>query len=109
MAYSEKLAEQLEKILADESHITQKKMFGGLCFLYKGNMLCGVVGEQLMARVGPSQYEQCLAKPYARAMDFTSRPMKGMIFIGQGGLKDSHSIQKWVECCLKFVRFLPSK
>ena len=29
-------------------------------------------------RVGPEQYEAALSRPYAREMDFTGRPMKGM-------------------------------
>ena len=30
-------------------------MFGGLCFLLKGNMLCGIAKGKLVARVGPEK------------------------------------------------------
>jgi TfoX/Sxy family transcriptional regulator of competence genes len=52
MLYDEKLAERLRHVLADRESVTEQRMFGGLCFLLQGNMLCGVHRERLMFRVG---------------------------------------------------------
>ena len=58
MACDEKLAKRVEAVLNDKGGITRRKMFGGLCFLHNGNMLCGVDNKNnLMVRVGPEQYE----------------------------------------------------
>ena len=38
MAYDEDLADRIRELLVDESDVTEKKMFGGLAFLIRGNM-----------------------------------------------------------------------
>ena len=47
MAYDEGLAQRLRETLASTDGLTEKKMFGGLCFLVHGNMACGIVDEEL--------------------------------------------------------------
>ncbi len=107
MAYDEKLATRIRKVLSGLP-ITEKKMFGGLCFLLDGNMLCGIVKDTLMVRVGPEQLEACLAKPHARAMDFTGRPSKGMLYVDPEGLA-GRSLSTWIGRARKFVETLPAK
>ncbi|MEQ3775695.1 MAG: TfoX/Sxy family protein [Alcanivorax sp.] len=57
----------------------EKRMFGGLCFMIAGNMCCGILGDRLMARVGPDAYSTLLAKPGAGEMDFTGRPINRLL------------------------------
>ena len=76
MAYNERLADRMREVLADHKDITEKKMFGGLSFILGGNMCCGIVGDDLVVRVGPDSHEEALAKPDARPMDFTGRSLK---------------------------------
>ena len=52
MAYDEQLAERIRDLLAATPHITERKMFGGLAFMIAGNMACGIVGPDLMLRLG---------------------------------------------------------
>ena len=82
MAYDEGVAQRLRDVFGDRTDVVEKRMFGGLAFMVSGNMCCGVVGKELMARVGPEQYEQALKEPYAREMDFTGKPMKGFVYVG---------------------------
>ena len=51
MAYDERLAERVRQTLARHADITEKKMFGGLAFLSRGRMCCGVIGTDLVVRV----------------------------------------------------------
>jgi len=53
MAYNEQLADRVREALAGREGLTEKKMFGGLSFMLSGHMCCGVVGDDLMMRVGP--------------------------------------------------------
>ena len=62
-----------------------------------------------MVRVGPDQYEECLAQPHAREMDFTGRPMKGMIYVDPAGYESDKDLQDWVDRGLAFVTDLPPK
>jgi TfoX/Sxy family transcriptional regulator of competence genes len=109
MAYSEQLAERVRGFLTHEEGYSERKMFGGICFMLHGNMCCGVVNDDLMARVGPDQYDECLSLPGARMMDFTGRPMKGMLYVGEEGMNTSAKLDDWVRRSMKFVRTLPKK
>ena len=87
----------------------EKRMFGGLCFMLAGNMCCGILGERLLARVGPQAYDVLLLEPGASEMDFTGRPMKGMIMVDDAVLSDDEVLQRWLCACFEFVRLLPAK
>lgn len=77
--------------------------------MHDGHMLLGVVGDDLMVRVGPEQHEECLSLPGARAMDFTGRPMKGMVFVDGSSLETDRAIAAWAERAARFVSTLPPK
>lgn len=109
MAYDEKLASQVREVLKRKRGVSEKKMFGGVCFLVHGHMACGVVGEDLCVRVGPDAYDDALKKPGAREMDFTGRPLKGMVYVGPRGYRRAPSLKVWVEQGLSYVRSLPPK
>jgi hypothetical protein len=126
MAHDEGLAERIREIMyvvpssdghsaeprkggATSHFVTEKKMFGGLCFMVSGNMCCGIVGEILMARVGPGQYFQCLELPHAREMDFTGKPLKGMLYVDPEGVAEDEDLQAWIDRCMAFMKTLPPK
>ena len=109
MAYDEGLAHRLRELLEDDSSVAEKKMFGGLCFLLGGHMVCGIVGDELMLRVGPEAYDACLAEPHAREMDFTGRALRGMIYVGTDGFAEDEDLEAWVERALSYARSLPPK
>jgi hypothetical protein len=84
-------------------------MFGGLTFMVSGHMCCGIVGEDLVVRVGPDWYEKALALPNARAMDFTGREMKGFVYVGPPGYRTTVDLRRWIKRGLRFVQSLPPK
>ena len=85
MGYEEKLAQRIRGLVASQPGVTEKKMFGGLSFMIGGNMFCGVLKEDLVVRMGPNGYEEALAEPHARPMDFTGRRLKSMVYVGPEG------------------------
>lgn len=109
MAFDEGLAERIREELQDRNDVIEKKMFGGLCFMVSGNMCCGIVKDTLMTRVGPEQYEACLKKKHASEMNFTGRPMKGMIYVSPEGVESDKELRWWINTCLKFIDTLPAK
>lgn len=109
MAFDEGLAERLREHFHEKPGYSERKMFGGLCFMLSGHMTCGIVGDRLMARVGPSQYAAALDRPHAREMDFTGKPMRGIVYVDAEGLDDDADLQQWVGLCEVFVRTLPPK
>ena len=109
MAYDEGMAELLREALAEEPTLTEKKMFGGLCFMVGGNMLCGVHKGGGMFRVGPEQFASALAVEGARPMDFTGRAMKGFVAIGYEDLGDDDARATLLDLARTFVASLPAK
>lgn len=109
MAYDEILAERIRTLLFRRKGITERRMFGGLAFMVGGNMACGIVKDELMVRVGPDGYDDALAQPHARPMDFTKRPMRGMVYVGTVGFRTDEDLKAWVERGLRFARSLPAK
>lgn len=87
MACDEGVAARLREFTVDRPDILEKKMFGGLAFMYRGHMLVGIIGESLMARVGPLAFAAALRRPFVREMDFTGKPMKGYVYVDPAGLE----------------------
>ena len=109
MAYDQGVAERVRELLADEHGLTEKRMFGGLAFLVKGNMCVGVVKDKLMVRVGPDAYDRLLKQPHARKMDFTGRPMKGFLYVSPAGFESDEDLGRWVAHGKAYVGTLPDK
>ena len=84
-------------------------MFGGLAFMLRGNMCCGIVGDELMVRVGPEQYGAALAQPHARMIDFTGRPMTGMVMVATEALSSDEYLAAWVAQGVAYAGSLPAK
>ena len=109
MTANEKLVEKIRKALKGKRGISEKKMFGGICFMHNGNMACGVAKDKMVARVGPDAYEEALKQKHVTVMDFTGRPLKGMVYILESGTRRQDSTQKWVNKSLEFTKTLPKK
>jgi TfoX/Sxy family transcriptional regulator of competence genes len=109
MAYNEALAANVRKALAHRRSVSEKPMFGGLSFLVRGNMCCGVVGNELMVRVGPAKYEAALSTCHAREMDFTGRSLRGYVYVARDGLRSARTVRAWVDKGVVFARSLPPK
>ena len=103
MPFNEALAGRVRRVLASHRDIEEKKMFGGVAFMLGGKMFCGIVGDDLMVRVGPSHYEECLALAHVRPMDFTGKPMRGYVFVGQPGCKTTKALARWIDRGVEFV------
>ena len=108
MAYDEKLADRVRGILGTDAGFSERKMFGGLAFMLDGHMCCGVVGDELMLRLGADGADAALERSHVRPMDFTGRTMSSMVYVAQEGLRGA-ALRKWVEAAAGFVRTLPPK
>ena len=84
-------------------------MFGGLAFLVDGRMFIGIRESSLMARVGPAHYEDALAMPGVRVMDFTGRTMKGYVYVDPPALARDEDLAAWVDWCYRHVASLPAE
>jgi TfoX/Sxy family transcriptional regulator of competence genes len=109
MSFDEAVARRVRNALAGSPDVVERKMFGGIAFMLRGNMCCGVIDDRLMLRVGPDGYEAAQSRPHAKPMDFTGRPMKGFVFVGPKGFASPGDLKAWVARAIMFTLSLPAK
>lgn len=110
MAFDEDLAERVREALGAEEpgRVSERRMFGGLAFLLDGHMFVGVIGDELMVKLGAEATAAALRREHVRPMDFTGRPAKGAVFVQPGGLVGK-DLDRWVQDAATFARTLPPK
>jgi TfoX/Sxy family transcriptional regulator of competence genes len=109
MAYDQQLADRLRAALATTPDVSEREMFGGLAFLVAGNMACGIIGDDLMLRLGEDGADAALDEPHTRPMDFTGKPMKSMVYVAPAGTETDEELIGWVERATAHARTLPPK
>jgi hypothetical protein len=109
MPYNEQIETRITKIISSWENTGQKKMFGGVCHLYNGNMFCGVYQDFLILRLGEENGKKALSLPHTRPFDITGRPMKGWVMVAQDGFQADHILAGWLNQARDFASSLPSK
>ncbi|MBS1772615.1 MAG: TfoX/Sxy family protein [Bacteroidetes bacterium] len=108
MAYNEKLNDRLREAMSLHKNVEEKHMFGGTCFMLNDKMCVGVVGDELMCRIGPDAYEAALERKGCREMIFTGKPMNGYVFVAEEGMKSKKDFEHWINLCLDFNKHAKS-
>jgi TfoX/Sxy family transcriptional regulator of competence genes len=109
MAYDEHLADRIRAALATTPDVSERRMFGGLAFMVAGHMACGIVGDDLMLRLGEDGADAALDEPHTRPMDFTGKPMKSMVYVAPPGTETDATLLAWVKRGTAYARTLPPK
>ncbi|RLS58778.1 MAG: RNA methyltransferase [Planctomycetota bacterium] len=109
MPYDETLAERLRCQLTRKRGIEEKRMFGGIGFLWQGNMALGVWRDWLIVRVGTTAAADLQYVPHAKVMDLTGRPMRGWLMIAPAGWDAENDLKTWVSHAMEFVKTIPRK
>jgi TfoX/Sxy family transcriptional regulator of competence genes len=109
MPFDPDLADRVRDSLATRTAFRERAMFGGLAFMVDGHMACGVLGTDLVLRLGPAGADEALERPHVRPMDFTGRPLKGYVYVGQTAAGGADQLGDWLDRALAFVATLPAK
>ena len=109
MPVDEGLAQRVRDFTEAHPSMSERKMFGGLCFMSSGHMCFGILGDEIMVRVGPDHYEEALRLPSAREMDFTGRSMRGMVYVASDGISEDGELEAWLRRGLAYAGSLPPK
>jgi TfoX/Sxy family transcriptional regulator of competence genes len=110
MAYNIKLAERI-RAEVQGLPIIKKKMFGGVGYMLNGNMACGILGDDMIVRVGLDEYESLLKRAHVKifTMKGGPKPMKGWLMVEPEGYKTSRQLAQWVKTGVEFALRLPPK
>lgn len=110
MSYDQNLAERIRATLKTHPGIVEKKMFGGVGFILRGNLACGVQGNDLIVRVGAENNDAALSRPFVRPfMVMPGKPMAGWILVAPGGITADQDMQYWIELGYEYASTLPEK
>ncbi len=109
MAYDERVAQRIREELGGMPGLVEKKMFGGVGFILRGNMAVGVLGSDLIVRLGAAQQTDALAQPHVRVFDMTGRPMKGWVLVSPEGYELEGELRRWIDHGVAFALSLPPK
>jgi TfoX/Sxy family transcriptional regulator of competence genes len=109
MAYDEGVAQRIREILEKRDDVVEKKMFGGIAFMVRGNMCVGVSKSYVMVRADTHRYAELAAHPHVRPMEMGGRAMKGFLFIAPEGYESDEDLAGWVDTALEYVLTLPLK
>jgi len=109
MSYDENLEARIRTIVAGWPGSDRRKMFGGVCFLGGGNMICGVWQDYLILRLGEAGALAALGEPDVFPFDVTGRPMKGWVMISERRLGDENTLRRWIGRARAFHATLPPK
>jgi hypothetical protein len=109
MPYSKEIEEKIEKVIHRWRQIEEKKLFGGRCYLLKGNMCFGIYKEYLIVRTGLEVAEKKLKERNVKPFDITGRPMKGWVMVGEEGWKRQGGLKNWLDLGKEYAVTLPKK
>src|SRR6266850_4686380 len=98
MAYDERLANRIRQAFGTRNDVTERRMFGGLAFLYLGRMCCGIVGRQLMVRIPDDEFDAVVGERHVRPMDFTGKPLRGFVYVSPSGFRTAIALCRWLSC-----------
>ena len=104
----EELTERLRVALKGRRGVSEKRMFGGTCFLLRDNMLCGTGSGSFMFRVGKEAHAAAVKRRGAKPMVMRGRTMQGFIWVDPAAC-DAKSLGSWLDLATEYVGKLPAK
>jgi TfoX/Sxy family transcriptional regulator of competence genes len=110
VAYDEDLADRIRELIAGEKGVTEKKMFGGLAFLVRGNMAIAASGQGgLLVRVDPDETAKLVERGHVRRFEMRGRSMDGWLRVDGEGAHTKRQLSSWVTRGVTYARSLPAK
>jgi TfoX/Sxy family transcriptional regulator of competence genes len=109
VAFDETLARRVRRLLDSRPDLVEKHMFGGICFMIRGRMLCGIIDDTLMVRLDADEADRVADLPHVRPMDFTGKPMRGYLFVDAEGIGSPNALRTWVDRCVRHLESMPIK
>jgi len=109
MSYNEKLEEKIDALVKRWQNVEKKKMFGGVCYVLKGNMAVGILKDFLIVRIDKEQGEQSLKDKNMRPFDVMGKPMAGWVMVTEPAWNRQAALEKWLGVGKKYALSLPEK
>ena len=103
------LIERIRPLLKAREGYSERRMFGGVCFMIGGNMCAGTWKGALIVRLDRKDHEATLAEPHTRPADMNGRTMKGWALVEPAGIATESDLKSWIDRAADYAASLPAK
>ena len=109
MTADDALAGRIRPILSGREGYSERRMFGGVCFMMGGNMCVGTWKSALIVRIDRAERETVLTEPHTKPADLNGRVMKGWALVEPAGIESDSDLKAWVDRAADHAKRLPAK
>jgi TfoX/Sxy family transcriptional regulator of competence genes len=108
MVVNADLAARVRGLVAGDPRVTEKKMFGGICFLLDGKILVAARRTgNLMAQVGAEAADRLDGQAGVARMVMKGKPTAAFLDIETGLLESDEELRRWIELAERYVAAKP--
>ncbi len=109
MQNEDPLSGRIRQILSGRGRVSERKMFGGVCFMLNGNMCVGTWKGSLIVRLDKKNHDETLSEPHTKPADMNGRTMKGWALVEPAGIESDNDLTGWLDRAASFAESLPPK
>lgn len=104
------LVERIRELLAAEVAVTERRMFGGVAFLVRGNLAVAASHTGgLLVRMDPRAADRLLGRAHVAPMEMGGRTMAGWLRVEPDGVRTARQLGVWVRRGVALASALPAK
>jgi hypothetical protein len=110
MAVDQELAARIRGLIALDPRVTEKKMFGGICFLLDGRILVGVRRNgALLVQCGAEAAAAAIRREGVTHMRMGDRDAANFIDVEGDSLETEEGLGEWIALAERYLMTLPPK
>lgn len=103
------LEEQLSEDIGAVDHLRMTRMFGGMAWLWHGNLLCAASSRGVLYRLGKGNSEWAIHEQGVEPMVMAGRPMEGWVRLNPADVGNDILRFRLLVAAKAFVAKLPPK
>lgn len=109
MTCDEALVDRIRLILCGREGYSERRMFGSVCFMVRGNMCAGTWKGSLIVRLDRKDHDATLAEPHTGPATMNGRTMRGWALVEPAGIASDDRLAAWLDRAWRFAGSLPAK
>jgi TfoX/Sxy family transcriptional regulator of competence genes len=102
----ERLVDRVRAALAGVSQVKEKKMFGSVGFMVRGNLCVTARPTRIMCRIDPATHGAAIKRKGCQTVIMKGRPYQGYVYVHAAALATEKALLYWVGQALEFNRTL---
>ena len=109
MPVDTELQARIREHLRGTDGIGETRITGGAGFTLHGNLLCGVIGDELLVRIGKADFDRVMSEGTAHPMTMAGKSSRSWLLVPKDVVAEPAELTCWIERAKAFVTTLPAK